>query len=157
MSIDYIKSSFGFHSVTDVAPEIKGKVLAFNIANGTGYIPGIGAIIGIARIIFFWRLMEKKGGEMGDLDKKICRLQILRGAVEAVGLGVCYFSADLLVTIERNQSKIQPPEETPTTESRAEDEVEDAASVVGYEETLYSDLIESWENRFSMPVSSENV
>ena len=147
MSIEFIKSSFGYHGIQDIAPEIKGKVIVFNIANGAGYVPGIGTIVGIARIIFFWRLLENRAGEMNDLDKKVCRLQILRGAVEAVGMGICYLSADLLVTIERNQEKIHPPEQPQEAETWAEDEIEDAAPVVSHSNVLCPDLVDAWENR----------
>jgi len=149
MSIDYIKTSFGFHRLQDVQPEVKGKVVAFNIANGAGYIPGVGTIVGIARIIFFWRLLENHPTEMTALDKKVCRLQILRGIVESVGLGICYLSMDVLVTLERREGKMLPPEQPQEVETLAKDEIQDAAPVVAYGEPLCPDLVEAWEKRFS--------
>lgn len=148
MSIDYIKSSFGYHSFSEVEAEHRGKVAGLNVANAVGYVPVLGLITGVARAIFFWKMMNAHVDQMSDLDRKVCRLQVVRGVVEAMGFGLVYLVADILITLERNEQKTVPPVQVQEVEVPSKEEIVEDPPVLSYDEPLCPDLVEAWQRKY---------
>lgn len=147
MSIEYIKTSYGYHSFSEVEGVHRGKVAMLNTANAMGYIPGLGLVIGVARAVFFWKMMNDHAEEMNEIDRKVCKLQVTRGVVEALGFGLVYLVADILVTVERQERQALDPEMVAEVEPSVSDYVVNDPPVIGYEQPLCPDLVEAWQRK----------
>lgn len=97
-----IADQFGFHSTyfsslgnTDLQGERKG-MMQRNVISIMGYIPIVGIISGIIRIVLSAQQMNKE-----KCDKAYHAVHITRGVFEILGLGSLYLIPDLLVTAGR--------------------------------------------------------
>lgn len=91
-------SAFGFMTSNHMKiygnPVEPGKCkLAFNIGNILGWIPVIGTIVGIARLVFATQVLSP--------DSEFRKGQIGRAVFELVGLGFLLPLADIPITIGR--------------------------------------------------------
>lgn len=91
-------SAFGFmtsdHMKLNGTPAEPGKCkLAFNIGNILGWIPVIGTIVGIARLVFANQVLSP--------DSEFRKGQIGRAVLELVGLGFLLPLADIPITLGR--------------------------------------------------------
>jgi hypothetical protein len=105
-------NSLGFHFSDATIPtngqsttDEKGRATLYNILTVTGYVPVIGTIIGIARIVLG---STTKNMQPSDKIRQYSNAQICRGAIETLSLGFLFIIPDLIATIARacsNSSK----------------------------------------------------
>jgi hypothetical protein len=98
---------FGFHSLEGYDDESKSRLKINNYANFFGYIPIVGTIVGLARIIFNAYLMTKSED---DEEKELYKIQILRGTVECFSCGIIFLIPDLIIT-RKHSNPTQSSEE----------------------------------------------
>lgn len=88
----------------------KNRIKICNYANFFGYFPGIGTIVGLARIIFNAYLLTISED---DEEKELYKFQILRGTVEFFSLGIVFLIPDLIVTRARTLNPQFEPNKEP--------------------------------------------
>ena len=101
LSIDPMNAALGFHYLESYPEEEKNNLIVHNVANVLGYIPLIGTIVGLARMIFALYMVVTS--ESLDIEaKEYYRAEIYRGAVEFLSLGIMFVVLDIIVTRARN-------------------------------------------------------
>lgn len=96
-----LEATFGYFISVDSKTETMTKMRRnINLMNGLGYIPVIGTIIGIARVIFFGKFIPEYRHYSGS-EKKFACFQVARGYVEMFSLGAVFLIPDLIITINR--------------------------------------------------------
>jgi|GEM_PF-6900045 len=73
--------------------------ISISCANIFGYLPVIGTIIGIARIIMFTKILEENPDVA--IRKRLCICHITRGCIELIACGLLLLIPDLIFTIGR--------------------------------------------------------
>jgi len=112
----------GVENITKVANDPKVASMVMNAANVIGYLPVVGRIIGVARMIFFGAILAKnfRNSEV----RTFAGVQIVRGLTEALGYGVAFAIADLLATADRFGTKKSDAEQASTAEKPLVEEID---------------------------------
>lgn len=102
-----VSDAFGFHfqyqlkenNSSDLA--IRGVM---NITNFLGYLPVLGTMVGIARIVFAAYMLgtvKSDGSEAADAFLSYCKIQILRGIIELTSYRVIFIIPDTVLSYDR--------------------------------------------------------
>jgi hypothetical protein len=93
--------SLGFHYKDNYSENESTKIFVHNLANVVGYLPIIGTIVGLVRMIFtLYNIFSNDTLE--NEQKEFYRAQIYRGSVEFLSLGIMFIVSDIIVTRARN-------------------------------------------------------
>jgi len=100
-----VENCFGIHtSRSPLMKDDEGKSFAkiSNIANPLSWIPGVTAIVGIARLAFMCYILFSQGLPERPEDKAFAATWIMRGVVETLlPLGLLTLVPDIIFTVGR--------------------------------------------------------
>jgi hypothetical protein len=96
-------SAFGYHKVDEIRNAEDILLTLMNINNALSYIPIIGTIIGIVRLIIFSKFYSSNKEKLNEESKKFYIAQISRGLFELTSCGFLLSIPDLIITLKRNK------------------------------------------------------
>lgn len=95
------EATFGYFNTAYIREEnVKKTHRIINLMNALGYVPILGTIIGIARIVFFQK-PNADGESYSRKEKSFSRFQIARGCIETLSIGIILIIPDIIFSINR--------------------------------------------------------
>lgn len=104
MGIDVV-SSMGFHRISPNLKESEKEARKIiNIANALSYLPVIGMVIGLARMILMGTCRLEVSQDPG-YEKRLLAYHFTRGIIETLCVGILFFILDMIASIGRAAGK----------------------------------------------------